>query len=292
MLQLLTNFIRLNTFNTDKYNPSSLVEYFDSDLIDLVKYLYSDHRLNYDRLYRQEQLNNIYKVKQDKKENYEQHLINYCKKNFKLSSALITLINKGDDVYNYGKIIRYSNHILDQLQIRNKLRDVRNISTEQIKDLDELTLIRDSIDNYYYGSIYDLLFDPIWSMVSYFTEKYYLYEQDINKLFQFKYDSVYNLIKLTKVFNNIMMDVLNCIEQYSNSSTLRPKIEKIVRKYINDEETISKWMFIIYDILLNGRFSGIISNTDKEIYILDNYLKMYRDTGVRFLFEIGGANHN
>lgn len=287
MLQLLSNYIRLNTFSDNKYNPESMVDYFGTELIDMIKYIYSDRRLNYDRLYQQEQLNNIYKVKQDKKENTEQYVINYAKKNFKCSSTLLSLVFKEKYIDNYGTIIRYSNYLSDQFQIRNKLRAI-NISTEQFKNISEWNLIVDSVRNYYYGSIYDLLFDPIWSLVSYFSEEYFIKEQDLNKVFEFKYDSIYNLTKLTKVFDIVMMDILRCLYQYSNSSTLRPKFEKILRTYLNNEEEVSKWMFIIYDIFLNGRFNGVIKNTDKELSILDTYIKMYRPTGIRFLYEIGG----
>ena len=268
-----------------------MIKYFGTELIDMIKYIYSDHRLNYDKLYHQEQLNNIYKVKQDKRENTEQHVINYVKNRFKCSSTLLSLVNKEEDIDNYGTILRYSNYMLDQLQIRNKLRAV-NISTEQFKDIAEMQLICDSVNNYYYGSIYDLLFDPVWSMVSYFSEEYFSNEDDLNKLFQFRYDSVYNLTKLTKVFNVVMMDILRCLNQYSNKSTLRPKLEKILRQYINNDEEVSKWMFILYDIFLNGRFRGILANTDKELDVLDNYIKLYRPTGIRFLYEIGGTSNN
>jgi hypothetical protein len=287
MLQLLTSYLRLNTFN-DEFTPDSLIKFFDTELVDMIKYLYSDHRLNYDRLYKQEQINNIYKVKQDKKENYEQHIISYCKKNFNLSHTLVTLISNNGDAYGYGDIVRYSNYIEEHLKIWNKLWD-ENISLENLKEVSELNLIVDSVKNYYYGSIYDLLYDPIWSMINYFSEEYYLHEDDINKAFQFKYDSIYNITKLTKVFKLVMMDVLKCIYQYSNSSTLSPKIEKILRKSLNSEEEVSKWMFIVYDIMINGRLKGILKNTDKEIKVLDTYYKLYRDNGVRFIYEIGGV---
>ena len=287
MLQLLTSYLKLNTFN-DEYTPDSLIKFFDTELVDMIKYLYSDHRLNYDRLYKQEQINNLYKVKQDKKENYEQHIISYCKKNFNLSHTLVTLISNNGDAYGYGDIVRYSNYIEEHLKIWNKLWD-ENISLENLKEVSELNLIVDSVKNYYYGSIYDLLYDPIWSMINYFSEEYYLHEDDINKAFQFKYDSIYNITKLTKVFKLVMMDVLKCIYQYSNSSTLSPKIEKILRKNLNSEEEVSKWMFIVYDIMINGRLKGILKNTDKEIKVLDAYYKLYRDNGVRFIYEIGGV---
>lgn len=287
MLQLLASYLRLNTFN-DEFTPDSLIKFFDTELVDMIKYLYSDHRLNYDRLYKQEQINNLYKVKQDKKENYEQHIISYCKKNFNLSHTLVTLISNNGDAYGYGDIVRYSNYIEEHLKIWNKLWD-ENISLENLKEVSELNLIVDSVKNYYYGSIYDLLYDPIWSMINYFSEEYYLHEDDINKAFQFKYDSIYNITKLTKVFKLVMMDVLKCIYQYSNSSTLSPKIEKILRKNLNSEEEVSKWMFIVYDIMINGRLKGILKNTDKEIEVLDAYYKLYRDNGVRFIYEIGGV---
>ena len=287
MLQLLTSYLRLNTFN-DEFTPDSLIKFFDTELVDMIKYLYSDHRLNYDRLYKQEQINNLYKVKQDKKENYEQHIISYCKKNFNLSHTLVTLISNNGDAYGYGDIVRYSNYIEEHLKIWNKLWD-ENISLENLKEVSELNLIVDSVKNYYYGSIYDLLYDPIWSMINYFNEEYYLHEEDINKVFQFKYDSIYSITKLTKVFKLVMMDVLKCIYQYSNSSTLSPKIEKILRKNLNSEEEVSKWMFIVYDIMINGRLKGILKNTDKEIKVLDTYYKLYRDNGVRFIYEIGGV---
>ena len=55
------------------------------------------------------------------------------------------------------------------------------------------------------------------------------------------------------------------------------------------DEVKSKWMFIIYDILLNGRFRGILKDTDKEFKVLVTYLNMYRDSGIRFIHEIGGV---
>ena len=276
MLQLINSYLKLTKFNKNKFDSKVISDYFDTEVEELVKFIYSDHRLNYDRLYRQEQINNICKVTQDKSENYEQKLVKYVMDNFKLSSIIKCSQNLNPV---YADIIKYSNLLgKDNL---NKLGNL-NIKLEKLKGIPEATLIIDSVGNYYCGSIYDLLFDPVWSMVSYLSEEYYLNEDMINTLFGFKYDSIDNIIRLSKQFKVYAIDIFNIIETN--------KLKELDNLFQDlNEESRSKWKFIVYDILINGRYKGLLKGTDTEFTVLYTYLNMYKSNGTRFIYEIGGV---
>lgn len=278
MLQLINSYLKTTVFNDKRFEGKTIAEYFDTELEELIRFVYSDHRLNYDRLYKQEQLNNIVKVKQDKGENYENHLVKYVQSNFKLSSAVKCsryLSKTSQD------IIKYSN-LLDKKSL-NKLWDSK-INTDKLLSIPEGNLILDSVKNYYYGSIYDLLLDPVWTMVDYLSEEYYSNESYINELFGFKYDSIDTIVRLSKKFSKIAINVFSCIQ--NNQLNL---LDRFFSKLSNENK--SKWKFIIYDILLNGRYKGYLKDTDKECDVLYTYFNMYRDSGIHYLYEIGGTSN-
>lgn len=275
MLQLINAYLKTTYCNDNKFEGETIADYFDTELEDLIRYVYQDHRLNYDRLYKQELLNSVVKVKQDKGENYESHLVNYVRDNFWLSSAVkhSTKLRKV-----YQDIIKYSN-FLDRENLNKLWISDKKLNVDKLMSIPEGKLILDSVRNYYYGSIYDLLLDPVWSMIEYLSDEYYINEKYINELFGFKYDSIDTIIRLSKTFIKFGLRVM----YYIDKNTLKDL--DILFSRMSDEVK-SKWMFIIYDILLNGRFKGILKDTDKEFKVLVTYLNMYRDSGIRFIYEI------
>lgn len=278
MLQLINAYLKTTYCNDNKFEGETIADYFDTELEDLIRYVYQDHRLNYDRLYKQELLNSVVKVKQDKGENYESHLVNYVRDNFWLSSAVkhSTKLRKV-----YQDIIKYSN-FLDRKNLNKLWISDKKLNVDKLMSIPEGKLILDSVRNYYYGSIYDLLLDPVWSMIEYLSDEYYINEKYINELFGFKYDSIDTIIRLSKTFIKFGLRVM----YYIDKNTLKDL--DILFSRMSDEVK-SKWMFIIYDIRLNGRFKGILKDTDKEFKVLVTYLNMYRDSGIRFIYEIGGV---
>ena len=278
MLQLINAYLKTTYCNDNKFEGETIADYFDTELEDLIRFVYQDHRLNYDRLYKQELLNSVVKVKQDKGENYETHLVNYIRDNFWLSSAVkhSTKLRKV-----YQDIIKYSN-FLDRENLNKLWISDKKLNVDKLMRIPEGKLIFDSVRNYYYGSIYDLLLDPVWSMIEYLSDEYYINEKYINELFGFKYDSIDTIIRLSKTFIKFGLRVM----YYIDKNTLKDL--DILFSRMSDEVK-SKWMFIIYDILLNGRFRGILKDTDKEFKVLVTYLNMYRDSGIRFIHEIGGV---
>ena len=278
MLQLINAYLKTTYCNDNKFEGETIADYFDTELEDLIRYVYQDHRLNYDRLYKQELLNSVVKVKQGKGENYESHLVNYIRDNFWLSSAVkhSTKLRKV-----YQDIIKYSN-FLDRKNLNKLWISDKRLNVDKLMSIPEGKLILDSVRNYYYGSIYDLLLDPVWSMIEYLSDEYYINEKYINELFGFKYDNIDTIIRLSKTFIKFGLRVM----YYIDKNTLKDL--DILFSRMSDEVK-SKWMFIIYDILLNGRFKGILKDTDKEFKVLVTYLNIYRDSGIRFIFEIGGV---
>ena len=45
-------------------------------------------------------------------------------------------------------------------------------------------------------------------------------------------------------------------------------------------------MYIINDICLWGKFSGIFKDVDKELVGIQSSLDLYRTSGVKFMYEI------
>ena len=276
MLQLIDSYLKTIVYDDKKFEGETIANYFDTELEEFIKFVYSNHKSNYDCLFKQEQLNNIVNVKQEKGENYENVLVGYVQSNFQLSSAIkysIKLSKVNQNLIKYSKFLEEKN--------LNKLRDLK-INSDKLLSIPEGNLILDSVRNYYYGSVYDLLLDPVWSLVDYLSEDYYKNEQYINDLFGFKYDSIDTIIRLSKKFVTFAPRVLKCIQDNDFKS-----LDKLFSKLTNTSK--SKWKFIIYDILLNGRYKGLLKDTDKECDIIYTYLKMYKDSGIHYLYEIGGT---
>ena len=49
MLDVLIQFVRLSSFK--EMSIPEIVDFFDTELVEAIRYLYSDHKLNYDKLY-------------------------------------------------------------------------------------------------------------------------------------------------------------------------------------------------------------------------------------------------
>jgi hypothetical protein len=276
MLQLINAYLKTTYCNDKKFEGETIADYFDTELESFIRFIYSNHKSNYDCLFKQEQLNNIVRVKQEKGENYENVLVGFVQSHFQLSSAIkysskLSKVNQN--------LIKYSK-LLDEKNL-NKLRDLK-INPDKLLSIPEGNLILDSVRNYYYGSIYDLLLDPVWSLVDHLSEEYYKNEKYINELFGFKYDSIDTIIRMSKKFRLFAPKVLKCILDNELKN-----LDKLFSKASNASK--GKWKFIVYDILLNGRYKGFLKNTDKECDVLYTYLNMYRDSGIHYLYEIGGT---
>ena len=87
-----------------------IVNFFDTELIDAVKYLYSDHRTNYDKLYSQEILHSLPNDSGKKGINYEQHVCDKIKTTYNWDAIIKHAVDSGL-IGNSNKIIFNSNKL-------------------------------------------------------------------------------------------------------------------------------------------------------------------------------------
>ena len=115
MLQLIDSYLKTIVYNDKKFEGETIANYFDTELEEFVKFVYSNHKSNYDCLFKQEQLNNIVNVKQEKGENYENVLVGYVQSNFQLSSAIkcSTKLSKvNQNLIKYSKFLEEKNLVV------------------------------------------------------------------------------------------------------------------------------------------------------------------------------------
>ena len=255
-----------------------IVNFFDTELIDAVKYLYSDHRTNYDKLYSQEILHSLPNDSGKKGINYEQHVCDKIKTTYNWDAIIKHAVDSGL-IGNSNKIIFNSNKL-------NKL-ERKDYLFEKFKDIDKslLTLVINSYYNYYRGSMFDLLFDPIWSLVSYWDAKFMSVDNEISKcLFDREYQfSISKLIYLSKYTRLIEMIIYMII---SKKYTVE-MIKKLIKaKYSLNNTTMDLIMYVVMDICTWGRYEGVFTDTDKEDIAIQSFIDLYRTSGTKFMYEI------
>ena len=287
MLDVLNQFVRLSSFK--KMPIQEIVDFFDTELIEAIKYLYSDHKLNYDKLYQQERLHSIEKSG-FKGTNYEQHVISTLKDQYNWDDILNYAIDTDKlQLGKYNKLFRLSNNLKVEDKKLNKLE--KKFVQEKYKSTNiDTKLILDSYNNYYSGSMFDLLFDPMWSLVEYNDIDLYINDPEFTKvLFDRNYViSFSKMLSYVKKFNDISYDMFYIIFKHKDSKyNIFTAMKKVLHdKYKFSSIEIDEMMYIINDICLWGKFSGIFKDADKELIGIQNSLDVYRTSGVKFMYEI------
>lgn len=287
MLDVLIQFVRLSSF---KEMPiEEIVDFFDTELIESIRYLYSDHRLNYDKLYQQEKLHSIDKLG-SKGTNYEQYAIQKLKELYHWDDILKYAIeNNKVTLGNYNKIFQLSNKLKSTDKKLNKLEKI--FIREKFKDTNiDVQLILDSYKNYYSGSIYDLLFDPIWYLIKDFNIDLFINDTELTKLL-FDNRAIINfgkLIQYNRVFNKVAYDMFYIVDKHRNGKynifTAMRKVLSEKYKYTNHET--DEILYIINDICLWGNFENVFDDTEKGLISILEFTNLYRTSGIKFMYEI------
>ena len=287
MLDVLIQFVRLSSFK--EMTIPDMVDFFDTELVDTIKYLYADHRLNYDRLYQQEKLHSV-ENPGAKGINYEQYIISKLKEMYHWDDILKYAIDHDKiKLDSYNNMFRLSNKLkLTNLKL-NKLE--KKFIHERYKTTNiETKLILDSYYNYYSGSMYDLLFDPVWSLISYINPDLFINDPEFTReLFDKSYVINFSkMISYVNKFNKVMYDMFYIVFKHKDSKyNIFTAMKKVLRdKYkFNNTET-DEMMYIINEICIWGRFSGVFKDTEKELDGILASLDLYRTSGVKFIYEI------
>lgn len=289
MLDVLIQFVRLSSFK--EMSIPEIVDFFDTELVEAIRYLYSDHKLNYDKLYQQERLHSVEKSG-FKGTNYEQHMISTLKAKYSWNDILKYAIdNDKVQLGRYNKLIGLSNNLKVTDKKLNKLE--KKFVQEKYKNTNiDTKLILDSYCNYYSGSMFDLLFDPIWSLVNYIDMDLYVNDPEFtNVLFDRKYViSFSKMLYYIKKFNIIeaMYDMFYIIYKHKES---KYNIFTAMRKVLSDRYKFTstetdEMIYIINEICLWGKFEGVFKDADKELVGIQNSLDLYRTSGIKFMYEI------
>ena len=287
MLDVLIQFSRLSTFKD--MSTSEIVDFFDTELADAIKYLYSNHELNYDKLYQQERLHSVEKGG-FKGTNYEQHMISTFKELYHWDDILKYAVdNNKVKIGEYNKLIGLSNNLKVTDKKLNKLE--KSFVREKYKDTNiETKLILDSYYNYYEGSMFDLLFDPVWSLISDISTDLYISDPEFT-LVMFDKSSVITfskMLKYVKKFNKVAYDMFYIIFKHKDSKyNIFTAMKKVLcDKYLFSLTESEEMLYIITEICLWGKFKGIFKDADKEIAGIQTALDLYRTSGIKFIYEI------
>ena len=287
MLDVLIQFVRLSSFK--EMSIQEIVDFFDTELVESIRYLYSDHKLNYDKLYQQERLHSVEKSG-FKGTNYEQHMISTLKNKYDWDSILKYAIDNDKVQFGkYNKLIRLSNNLKVIDKKLNKLE--KKFVQEKYKNTNiDTKLILNSYYNYYSGSMFDLLFDPIWSLVKYIDMDLYVNDPEFTKVL-FDRDYVISFSKMlsyVKKFNEVAYDMFYIVYKHKDS---KYNIFTAMKKVLNDKYKFTstetdEMVYIINEICLWGKFDGVFKDTDKELIGIQNSLDLYRTSGIKFMYEI------
>ena len=287
MLDVLIQFVRLSSFK--EMSIQEIVDFFDTELVESIRYLYSDHKLNYDKLYQQERLHSVEKSG-FKGTNYEQHMISTLKNKYDWDSILKYAIDNDKVQFGkYNKLIRLSNNLKVIDKKLNKLE--KKFVQEKYKNTNiDTKLILNSYYNYYSGSMFDLLFDPIWSLVKYIDMDLYVNDPEFTKVL-FDRDYVISFSKMlsyVKKFNEVAYDMFYIVYKHKDS---KYNIFTAMKKVLNDKYKFTstetdEMVYIINEICLWGNLDGVFKDTDKELIGIQNSLDLYRTSGIKFMYEI------
>ncbi len=287
MLDVLIQFSRLSTFK--EMSISEIVDFFDTELVEAIKYLYGNHELNYDKLYQQEKLHSVEKIG-SKGTNYEQHMINALKSKYNWDEILKYAIESDKLQFgNYNKLIRLSNNLKATNKKLNKLE--KKFVQEKYKNTNiDTKLILDSYYNYYSGSMFDLMLDPIWSLVGCINVDLYVNDPEFTEvLFDRNYViSFSKMLSYVKKFNAVAYDMFYIVYKHMNSKyNIFTAMKKVLSdRYKFTSAEIDEMMYIINEICLWGKLNGIFKDADKELIGIQNSLDLYRTSGIKFMFEI------
>ena len=287
MLDVLIQFVRLSSFK--EMSIQEIVDFFDTELVESIRYLYSDHKLNYDKLYQQERFHSVEKSG-FKGTNYEQHMISTLKNKYDWDSILKYAIDNDKVQFGkYNKLIRLSNNLKVIDKKLNKLE--KKFVQEKYKNTNiDTKLILNSYYNYYSGSMFDLLFDPIWSLVKYIDMDLYVNDPEFTKVL-FDRDYVISFSKMlsyVKKFNEVAYDMFYIVYKHKDS---KYNIFTAMKKVLNDKYKFTstetdEMVYIINEICLWGNLDGVFKDTDKELIGIQNSLDLYRTSGIKFMYEI------
>ena len=287
MLDVLIQFSRLSTFK--EMSTSEIVDFFDTELVEAIKYLYGNHKLNYDKLYQQEKLHSVEKIG-SKGTNYEQHMINALKSKYNWDEILKYAIESDRlQLGNYNKLIRLSNNLKATNKKLNKLE--KKFVQEKYKNTNiDTKLILDSYYNYYSGSIFDLMLDPIWSLVGCINVDLYVNDPEFTEvLFDRNYViSFSKMLSYVKKFNMVAYDMFYIVYKHMDSKyNIFTAMKKVLSdRYKFTSAEIDEMMYIVNEICLWGKLNGIFKDADKELIGIQNSLDLYRTSGIKFMFEI------